>query len=145
MAISTLIHNVRVFDGEQLISDHGYIVFQDGLIKDIGATDPSPLPSTDEIIDGFGCTILPGLIDAHVHSHGGARELAQTLAFGVTTVLDMFNEPEYIAEMKKESSERSDIADIKSACHAATVSGGWPEPIIFATIDDKEEVRLVSN
>jgi dihydroorotase-like cyclic amidohydrolase len=140
MSNSTLIHNARVFDGERLISENGYIVLQDGLIKDIGATDPSPLPSADVIINASGCTILPGLIDAHVHSQGGASDLRQALDFGVTTVLDMFNDPGYISEIKKESLKQTNMADIKSSCHAATVNGGWPEPLILMSLE-KEQVR----
>jgi imidazolonepropionase-like amidohydrolase len=142
MATSTLIKNARIFDGEAVISERGYILLGDGLIKEIGETDASPLPAADIIVDAAGHTIVPGLIDAHVHIHGGADELAQALNFGVTTVLDLFNEPAHIAELKAESSVRADIADIKSACHAATVKGGWPAPVIMATATDKEKVGL---
>lgn len=124
-----------------MYSQNGYIILQDGLIKDIGPITPISLPPVDIVINGSGYTILPGLIDAHVHSHGGIGDLRQALNFGVTTVLDMFNEPGYIAEMKTESAKRLDIADIKSAYHAATISGGWPGPIILATLPDKEQVK----
>jgi dihydroorotase-like cyclic amidohydrolase len=144
MAISTLIYNARIFDGETLIAEHGYIFFGEGLIKQIGTTNSSPLPSADVLIDATGHTILPGLIDAHVHIHGGIHELAQSLNFGVTTVLDMFNEPDHVAEMKKESLEHTDIADIKSACHAATVKDGWPRPVILATMDDQVAVKSMN-
>ena len=49
----------------------------------------------DEVIDAAGGTLLPGLIDAHVHLVPGA--LTQSLNFGVTTVLDMFSTPDLVA------------------------------------------------
>jgi predicted amidohydrolase YtcJ len=47
------------------------------------------------VIDAGSGTVLPGLIDAHVHLVPGA--LAQSLTFGVTTVLDMFSKPDLVA------------------------------------------------
>jgi predicted amidohydrolase YtcJ len=46
------------------------------------------------VIDAGGGTVLPGLVDAHVHLFPGA--LAQSLTFGVTTVLDMFSQPDLV-------------------------------------------------
>ncbi len=53
-----------------------------------------------------------GLIDAHVHVHGAAA-LEQSLAFGVTTVLDMFAQPEGVKQLRAE--DRPDRADLRSA------------------------------
>ncbi|KIN07156.1 hypothetical protein OIDMADRAFT_150433 [Oidiodendron maius Zn] len=142
MAPSTLITNARIFDGENIIAEGGFILFEKGLIKEIGTVESSVTLTADITIDASGHTILPGLIDAHVHIHEGSIELAQALKFGVTTVLDLFNEPENIAKLKRESSKRPDIADIKSACYAATIKDGWPRPVILATMEDKEAVRF---
>lgn len=139
---TTLIKNARIFDGESVISEQGYVLLGDGLIREIGEAGASHLPAADITVDAAGHTILPGLIDAHVHIHGGAYELAQALNFGVTTVLDLFNDPAHVAKLKAEASVRADIADIKSSCHAATVEGGWPGPVIMATAADKEKVGL---
>lgn len=142
MAASTLITNAKIFDGDGVITERGFILLEGGLIKEIGEVDSSTVPSADLMVDASGHTVLPGLIDAHVHVHAGSSELTQALKFGVTTVLDLFNEPENIAKLKKESSERTDIADIKSACHAATIKDGWPRAVVLATLEDKEAVRL---
>ena len=138
---STLIHNVRIFDGESVISQRGFILFEDGLIKALGTGEPSQMPKADVVIDGNGNTILPGLIDAHVHAYGGIPELEQALQFGVTTVLDMMNEPHSVTAMKKVAGERHDVADLRSALHAATVEGGWPTQVMLAIAADKEVVR----
>jgi dihydroorotase-like cyclic amidohydrolase len=137
---STLIHNVRIFDRESVISPNGYVLFEDGLIKALATETPLPIPKADIAIDGEGNTILPGFIDAHVHLYGGIPELAQALRFGVTTVLDMMNEPNSVEALKKAAGERYDIADLKSALHAATVEGGWPSQVMLAITPDVDVV-----
>jgi dihydroorotase-like cyclic amidohydrolase len=142
MPSSTLITNARLFDGEKVLAERGFIFFNDsGLITDIG-TDFSAIPPADTVIDASGNTVLPGLIDGHVHVHDGVSELAQAIKFGVTTVLDLFNEPDVISKLKNEASERVDIADVKSSCLAATIKDGWPRPVVLATLEDKGEVRV---
>ncbi|KAE8447788.1 hypothetical protein EG329_010182 [Mollisiaceae sp. DMI_Dod_QoI] len=132
---TTLIHSVRLFDGNSTISQNGSILLKNGLISNILLITPSPLPEAGTVIDGTGHTVLPGLIDAHVHAHDGEPELKQALGFGVTTVLDMFNEPDHVKNMKALVKDRLDLADFRSSCHAATIEGGWPGPVILATLD----------
>jgi imidazolonepropionase-like amidohydrolase len=76
------------------------------------------------VIDAGGGTVLPGLIDAHVHLVPGA--LAQSLTFGVTTVLDMFSKPDVVARAKEQASSHSDVADVRSSGVGATAPGGHP-------------------
>jgi hypothetical protein len=51
----------------------------------------------------------------------------------------MFNEPDNVASLKKIAVERNDIADIKSALHAATIEGGWPSQIIMGSAPEHLE------
>ena len=92
MAAATMIVNAKVFDGTKS-QDWTSVRFADGLIADCPAA--SAAHEGDEVIDAGGGTVLPGLIDAHVHLVPGA--LAQSLTFGVTTVLDMFSKPGLVA------------------------------------------------
>ncbi|MDY7231102.1 amidohydrolase family protein [Hyalangium rubrum] len=80
------IRNVRIFDGQRVIPE-GTVVVSGGKILAVGA-DVSP-PEGAEVLDGQGQTLLPGLIDAHFHADGPDAYRA-ALAFGATTVLDMF-------------------------------------------------------
>ncbi len=48
----------------------GRIVIEEGKIKDVGSTGEVEVPENSEVIDVKGCTILPGLIDAHIHFTG---------------------------------------------------------------------------
>ena len=111
----------RLFDGERVIED-ATLVLADGLVRAAG-TDVV-VPENAERIDAAGRTALPGLIDAHVHSFGGAR--ADALRFGVTTLLDMFRPPSDFQSQHtaRESLEPTDRADLFSAGYLATAEGG---------------------
>jgi imidazolonepropionase-like amidohydrolase len=47
------------------LSDHGLVVVQDGLIKAVGAG--SAIPAGARVIDLGDATLMPGMIDSHVH------------------------------------------------------------------------------
>ena len=76
-------------------------------------------------IDGAGKTLLPGLIDAHVHAFP-TNALREAEALGVTTVLDMANSPELVKADKaaEDSGAGLEGADILSAGTLATVPHG---------------------
>lgn len=78
----TAIQNVLVFDGEAL-SGPRTIVIDGPYISNDTVGDEA-----DTIIDGSGCTLLPGLIDCHVHIDT-VKQLAEYAGYGVTTVCDM--------------------------------------------------------
>ncbi len=48
------------------VTTDSYIVIEGDSITDIGQGD-APITSTDQVIDGEGKYVIPGLIDAHVH------------------------------------------------------------------------------
>ncbi|MFI6597414.1 amidohydrolase family protein [Nonomuraea sp. NPDC050536] len=121
VAAATTIVNAKVFDGTQS-QDWTSVRFADGLITKCSAT--SAAQEGDEVIDAGGGTVLPGLIDAHVHLAPGA--LAQSLTFGVTTVLDMFSQPDLVAGAKEQAGSRPDVADVRSSGVGATAPGGHP-------------------
>ena len=65
----TLIHNGRLIDGtgREPLSD-GAVLLKDNLIQAAGHLPEIPLPQENITrIDAGGGTILPGLIDTHVH------------------------------------------------------------------------------
>ena len=121
MAVATTIVNAKVFDGTRS-QDWTSVRFADGLITECSAA--SAAREGDEVIDAAGGTVLPGLIDAHVHLVPGA--LAQSLTFGVTTVLDMFSKPDLVTGAKEQAGSRPDVADVRSSGVGATAPGGHP-------------------
>lgn len=116
-----VIRNARVFDGSKVIPK-GDVWVQDGKIKAVG--EHLKAPAGIKIIDGSGETLLPGLIDAHVHTWGDAPK--QALVFGVTTELDMFADYHYADQVKKEQAEGKDLdmADLRSAGTLVTAPKG---------------------
>jgi imidazolonepropionase-like amidohydrolase len=118
----TAIINANVFDGKTLLGKK-FVLFENGLITKIG-TD---LPNADEFIDGSGCTLLPGLIDAHVHT--SVEFLKEALKFGITTELEMmggFTSKGRELQLKG----IKNIADVRSAGMALTPPGGHPDELM---------------
>jgi imidazolonepropionase-like amidohydrolase len=112
--------NVRVFDGRELRGPTS-VVIEGGIVGDNSAGA--------RIIDAGGATLLPGLIDAHVHllKEGHLQQLAD---FGVTTALDMGAWPPSMVDSLR---NRTGMADMRSAGIPATSAGsshshlpGWP-------------------
>lgn len=116
-----LIQNVRVFDGERVVARTSVLV-AGGRIARVAPTVAAP-PGA-QVIDGTGKTLLPGFIDSHTHSWGTA--LRDAAALGVTTVLDMFTEPNSAAQLRKldGTPEGRDQADFRSASVLVTAPKG---------------------
>jgi len=115
--IVTAITNVRIFDGEQEIKER-VVVIKGAYIQAVG----SNAPSEAKVIDGQGATLMPGLIDSHVHTDmDGLRD---ALKFGVTTELEMMGR--WSAKQRKKISEQNDIADLRSPGMGVTAKGGHP-------------------
>jgi imidazolonepropionase-like amidohydrolase/ABC-type multidrug transport system permease subunit len=65
---SFLIRNTRIFTGDGKVIENGAVLVRDGKIAAIyegAAPDPDQLKA--EVVEGAGKTLLPGLIDAHIH------------------------------------------------------------------------------
>lgn len=120
------IRDVRLFDGVQT-SEHRTVFVENGKIVRVGSNSMK-LEAATATINGTGMTLLPGLIDSHVHVGTPVRDaLREALTFGVTTELDMFNHADRLQQMKTIAAEDPpDVADIRSAGVGATVPGGHP-------------------
>lgn len=117
-----LIHAVDVFDGRQLRRDVDVTV-TDGLISSIQPSGRQPAADAD-VVHATGCTLLPGLIDAHAHVFG-VENLRQAAVLGVTTVIDQLADPVAIAKVRHHSRTRTDVAELRSAGTGATVPDGY--------------------
>jgi len=62
--------NGRIFDATGSQPYLGTIIVKDGIISDVGTSGSITIPEDAEIIDLNGKTVLPGLIDAHMHLTG---------------------------------------------------------------------------
>ncbi|WP_225727275.1 MULTISPECIES: amidohydrolase family protein [unclassified Nocardia] len=124
--MSTFITNARIFDGEHVRSERT-VEIRAGEIVSLGRA-----PSGDaEIVDGNGGTLLPGLIDGHVHTSLDGLRLARV--FGVTTELEM--QGYWTPLQRKEIDADDDLADVRSALLGLMADGGHPRQFI----DDLDE------
>jgi imidazolonepropionase-like amidohydrolase len=63
--LQTLLTNARIIDAEHAEPRDGNVLVEDGLIRDLAAR---PIAAPDRlVIDLRGRTLMPGLIDCHVH------------------------------------------------------------------------------
>ena len=113
----TAITNAKIFDGERVIEEKTVSI--DGeFIQSIGGE----VPSGATLIDAHGATLIPGLIDSHVHTD--LNGLHDALKFGVTTEMEMMGHWSF--KKRKEVADRRDVADIRSAGMGITPPGGHP-------------------
>ncbi len=115
--------NVKVFDGESMLEGEQTVLVQDGWIAAVGID--IEIPEGTETIDGAGATLMPGLIDSHVHTFY-EQALQQNAVFGVTTVLDMFTDEGLATSMRQAQQDGgvTDRADMFSSGMLATAPGG---------------------
>ena len=105
-----ILANARVIDGTGAVLEDRFIVIDSGTIAGVGPMAGFPDTPNADVIDVSGCTVMPGIIDCHVHlSIDGdadpigqvvadsdalaalrmARNAERTLAAGITTVRDL--------------------------------------------------------
>ena len=130
-----------LIDGHEGPPLPGAVVLVEGnRIVAVGSRDELTVPDGAEVVDARGMTILPGLIDAHVHLdilghsdyqhwHGRYREgryaeimeisTRQLLLSGVTTVVDLAGQPDALGHIQ----ERIASGDI--AGPRVVASMGW--------------------
>ena len=119
MAMKTLFAEVRVFDGDRLL-DGTYDVLADGPV--IAAVEPGGTIDEPDarMVRHRGATLLPGLIDAHVHLRG-IGDLEELARWGVTTALDMGSwPPALIGELRQ-----AGFTDVRST-GAGAIGPGSP-------------------
>ena len=117
-----VVRDARVFDGEAIRDRCDVLVDGDRIAAVSASVDA---PGGTEEIDGNEHTLLPGLIDAHVHTWS-REHLVHGLTFGVTTELDMFTHHAFAGSMRAEQQAggADDRADMFSVGICATCPGG---------------------
>ncbi|NQU09321.1 amidohydrolase family protein [bacterium] len=115
----------RVFDGDTVLPDHAVLV-QDGRVTAVvpRAAVPVDVPQRYEP----DSTILPGLIDTHVHFMRWQAPLY--LAYGVTTVRDTGNDQAWI--LAKRRAAQQDPAGPGIICVGPVLDGPQPSHRLVA-------------
>lgn len=96
--------NVNVIDAENGLRENMTVIVKDDRILRMTKSDSIQLSEENEIIDGSGKYLIPGLWDAHVH-FAYIESLAPTmfdlfLAHGITSVRDTGGKIEFVKEWK---------------------------------------------
>ncbi len=119
---SFVLTNARVFTVNGGIV-RAAVRVENGIITGIGENvrQDASLP----VIDINGQTVTPGLIDAHTHTFFESQ-LFDSLRFGVTALLDMSTDVDFMQEHRDQRSEleETEYADLYSAGMIVTSSGG---------------------
>ena len=122
--------------GAQLIDATGappvadsVVVVRGGRIADAGPRATTPVPAGAEVLDVAGRTIIPGLVNLHVHYRGGPQEIERQfraqLHYGVTTARSIGSDtPERVAHLL-ESAGRPDAPRTYTAGLGFSYPGGF--------------------
>ncbi|WP_419826027.1 amidohydrolase family protein [Sphingomonas sp.] len=129
-----LIHGARVFDGTRMLGRRD-VLLANGRIAALGKMLGAP--ANAEVIDSRGRTLIPGLIDGHVHVFPGAQ--SDALRFGVTTMFDMYSVAGAATiegwRQQRSSYSRVAEADTFTAGIGATPPGGHPTELFAGQAD----------
>lgn len=127
-----VINNVKLFDGDSIFENVTVLVHGDSIAKIL--KDQTDFQG-DNVIEGKGMTLIPGLINAHVHCRT-VDQLKEAASAGVLTVLNLFNpKPILMDSLKILSFQREDLAYLFWAGPSVTVAEGHgtqyaPVPVI---------------
>jgi imidazolonepropionase-like amidohydrolase/ABC-type multidrug transport system permease subunit len=158
-----LIRNARVWTGDRVIQN-GAVLVQDGKIGEIyegAAPDAEKLKA--QVVDGSGKTLMPGLIDVHVHLGGAGGITASTedyaadrvmphsaaalLYSGVTTVRSVGDALDASLDLRKAIARGTKLGAEISACGPMfTAEGGHGTQYLQSlppAIKDSVQARLV--
>lgn len=137
------IGNVRIVGSEKILPAT-HVRVAAGMIDAVG--DAAIAREHDQRIDGAGATLLPGLIDSHVHLLPGCTQLAPL--FGVATLIDLFSKPAVIDPERARGpaggrGEGPIAADLRTSSIGATAPGGHPSlaysPLPYVTCPQDAE------
>ncbi|HVH92022.1 MAG TPA: amidohydrolase family protein [Candidatus Acidoferrum sp.] len=101
------------------------VIFQDGLIREVGKRGEVTIPQGAEVIDAKGKSVLPGLIDGHCHYRDWMGEVY--LAYGVVTCPNISNNPVDWIIAQREGVRNGSIRGPRVWASANIIDGPPPE------------------
>ncbi len=141
--IGVLLNNVRVLsmvDESSASPDMQAVLVLGDRIAKIGVVGEVEAPEGVLIIDALGKTLMPGLIDAHIHLHD-ETELAAYLAHGVTGVRNMSGYPFHLRLIAQKAKGQIIAPDLLTTGPVLN-SDGPNAMFLQTTVNSAEEARL---
>ena len=123
--------------GAQLIDGTGaaatldsVIVIRDGRVTAAGSRETTPVPAGAEVIDVTGKSIIPGLVNMHVHYRGESADIKSQfnaqLYYGVTTARSIGSDsPEAVGFLLEANADRPDFPRAYTAGLGFSHPGGF--------------------
>ena len=145
---SVLYQNAKIFVGDGTVISNGAVLIRQGKIAAVYTTPPADPKSLDaEVVDASGKTLMPGLIDMHVHigAPGGVfkdtskyadpeqvkRRLAAYVYSGVTAVRSTGDFLDQSLQLRQEVNSGKYLGAQMFACGPLfTAEGGHPEELL---------------
>ncbi len=136
---SWVIRGGNVFDAEheRLLRDYS-VVGSGNRITAVGPTASLAVPPGAEVIEAVGKTVLPGLWDMHAHIFESQGPLY--VACGVTTVRDLANDIDSLADLRRRIDAREAIGPSIIPAGFLDGSGPYAGPT-KVLVDTQAEVR----
>jgi imidazolonepropionase-like amidohydrolase len=131
-----VIRNGTLIDGTGAdpVAD-GIVVIAGERIVAAGREADIAIPSEAQVIDAQGGTILPGLIDSHVHDTWSPEVRREFLELGVTSVCDMGSPIERIDDFEQDTWNGQPVARGFRAGPIITAPGGLPDAVLHADLN----------
>jgi len=131
----TILTNGTVIDGTGTdpVPD-GSVVIRGDRIAAVGPRAPD-VPPGAQVIDAEGGTILPGIIDAHVHSAADPTVRRDLLTAGVTAVCDLGSPLDSMPQFAQERVGQDPVARGFRAGPILTAPGGLPDAVLHENLN----------
>lgn len=155
--------NAQLFDGRRLRKGLWDVTCEDGIIWDVRPSGSSPRRRDGvRILDGSGCTLLPGLIDLHVHiswaagddpavrlvRESPARSLLRatsnariTLDAGITTIRDLGSPDNQAIELARAIGDGIVVGPRIVSSGRTIIKTGGHDPFWGIMVDGPYEAR----
>jgi imidazolonepropionase-like amidohydrolase len=103
---ATAFEHARIIVGDGSVIEDGVLIIDGTTIVDVGAPDDTPIPEGAARVDATGQTIMPAIIDTHVHMRPTRDELVQDLSrrayFGIGAAMSLGRDPDDLLPIRDE-------------------------------------------
>lgn len=131
-----IITNGTVVDGRGSEPNRdGIVAIVDDRITFVGRAADYSYPSAAQVIDARGGTILPGIIDAHVHGASNLAIRREFLISGVTAICDLGSPLQKMPQLDKGYLNQAPVARGFRAGPIITAPGGLPGAVLQGNLN----------